>query len=75
MNEVKYPLFASSLRKLIARERKSGSAFARSLNIHNCTVIEWTNGRRLPKKFLREILKEIYGDQVVFDDENNNIAG
>lgn len=69
LTKVKYPLFMSTLRKLIARQRISGSAFARKLNIHPLTVVQWTNGRKLPKKFLRDILRDMFGDQITFDDE------
>ncbi len=69
MKEVKYPLFKDSLRKLIAKQRKSGSEFSRDLNIHWCTVAAWLSGSRLPKKFLKEILREAFPGQIVFDDE------
>lgn len=70
MNKHKYPLFQASIRKLIAQQRMSASAFARHLNLNPGTVIEWTNGRRMPKRFLREIIKEMFGDAIVYDDEN-----
>lgn len=71
MNKNKYPLFQASIRKLIAQKRMSASGFARHLNLNPGTVIEWTNGRRMPKRFLREIIKEIFGDVIQYDDNHS----